>query len=110
MNKFRLSRKHSDAVLTKFQVINCADDGIVGSINVPTEQADDLEKHWLGGATQPQASAVTKKGGALAAALEAAKRPGSLAPAASKPNPAVNAMLRAAPKNRLTRSAILRGC
>ena len=75
------------------------------------EEADDLERHWLGGATQPQASAPTKKGSALAAALAAAKRPGSLAPSLSKKeNPAVNAMLAAAKKNRLSQAAILRGC
>jgi hypothetical protein len=80
MKQFRLSRQTPGAVLTKFFVYDGTD--IIGSIDVPNEEADDLPKHWLGGATQPQAAAPTKKGGALAAAFKAAaKRPGALAPA-----------------------------
>jgi hypothetical protein len=109
MKQFRLSKQTPGETITKFFVYNSSGDTI-GSINVPNEDADDLQKHWLGSATQPQAAAPGKKD-ALAAALEAAKRPGSLPPAlASKPNPAVDAMLRVAPQHRLTKQAILRGC
>jgi hypothetical protein len=110
---FTLSRKpqRRGDTLTTFHVLNSAGD-IIGAVNVPTEQADDLERHWRGVATPPQASAPTKQGSALAAAMEANKRPGSLPPArASKPqNPAVAAILKAAPKNKLTKEAVLRGC
>ena len=121
MKQFELSRqpqRHGDT-LTRFHVLDSAR-STVGIVSVPTSQADDLQRHWLGdgGATQPQASAAPglpasgkTKGNALAAALEANKRPGSLPPApASKANPVVNAMLAAAKKNRLSQAAILRGC
>jgi hypothetical protein len=111
---FTLSRKphRRDDTLTTFHVLS--DNGIVGSINVPHAEADDLERHWRGVATPPQASSAptTKQGSALAAAMEATRRPGALPPdhAREKENPAVAAMLRAAPKNRLTKEAVLRGC
>jgi hypothetical protein len=110
MKQFRLSRQPSGPVLTKFYIYDGAGD-LIGAVNVRNEQASDLERHWPGGATQPKAAAITKKGGALAAALEAAKRPGSLAPSPSRDeNPAIDAMLRAARQNRLTKQAVLRGC
>ena len=106
--KFRLSRQPQlpGDTLTRFHVLS--DDSTVGIITVPSEAAADLERHWL----QPQAAAPTKKGSALAAALEANKRPGALPPdhASKKENPAVAAMLAAAKKNRLSQAAILRGC
>ena len=120
MKQFELSRqpqRHGDT-LTRFHVLDSAR-STVGIVSVPTSQADDLQRHWLGGgATQPQAAAAClpasgkTKGNALAAALEANKRPGSLPPAPARPkeNPVVNAMLAAAKKNRLSQAAILRGC
>jgi hypothetical protein len=110
--KFRLSKQTPGETITKFFVYNSSGDTI-GIISVPNEEADDLERHWLGGgATQPQASAVTKKGtGLLAAALEANKRPGALPPdRAKQENPMVSAMLRAAKQHTLNRQAILRSC
>ena len=105
--KFRLSRQpqRPGDTLTRFHVLS--DDSTVGIFSVPSEAAADLERHWL----QPQAAAPAKKG-ALAAALEANKRPGALPPdhASKKENPAVAAMLAAAKKNRLSQAAILRGC
>jgi hypothetical protein len=111
---FTLSRKpqRRGDTLTTFHVLNSAGD-IIGAVNVPTEQADDLERHWRGVATPPQASAPTTKKSALAEAFkEATRRPGALPPdhARQPENPAVAAMLRAAPKNKLTKEAILRGC
>ena len=104
MKQFRLLKQSVGETITKFFVYNSAGDTI-GSINVPNEDADDLERHWL----QPQAAAPTKKG-ALVAAME--EHPGSLPPdhARQKENPAGAAMVRAAPKNRLSQAAILRGC
>jgi hypothetical protein len=118
MKQFQLLRKANDAVLTKFHVIDCASGSIVGSINVASEDAADLQKHWLGSAAQPQAAALTRKDAAptkknaLAAAMEATRRPGALPPdhARQQENPAVAAMLRASKKNTLSAAAILRGC
>jgi hypothetical protein len=107
--KFSLLRKGSDAVLTKFHVLDSAGD-IVGSIAVRNEEANDLERHWLGGATQHPASAPTRQGSALAAALEAKRQPGARPPALKEENPSVAAMLRASKKNTLSAAAILRGC
>ena len=89
MKQFRLSRQPNPrgSVLTKFHVLDSAD-SIVGSINVPNEAAADVERHWLGGATQPQAAAATSARG----------------------NPMVSAMLAAAKKHPLNRAAVLRGC
>ena len=110
MKQFRLSRQTPGATLTKFHIYDGAGD-IVGSINVANEEADDLQRHWLGGATQPKAAAITKKGGVLAEALAAKRQPGALAPAHGKEqNPMVTAMARAAKRNRLTKQAMLRGC
>jgi hypothetical protein len=90
MKQFKLSRQTPGATLTKFFIYDGND--IIGSVNVANEDAADLEKHWLGGA-QPKAPA------ALAT------------PAGGKPqNPAVSAMLAVARKNRLSKTAILRGC
>jgi hypothetical protein len=112
MTTFKLSRQSVGVTITKFFVYNAAGD-IIGSINVPNEDAADLEKHWLGSATQPQVSTLLassrRKENALVAAMQ--KRTGSpaLAPARKHENPMVDAMLRVAPKNRLSPAAILRG-
>ena len=105
--KFTLSRKPNPpgSVLTKFHVLDGAG-SIIGSINVASEAAADLEKHWLG-ATQPKVAAR----GMLAAMLAAGKR-SEPAPAAAgdrQRNPMVSAMLRVARRNPMSRGAILRG-
>jgi hypothetical protein len=79
-------------VLTKFHVLDSAN-SIIGSINVPNEAADDLQKHWVGGAPQPKASA------ALATSARGKEQ-----------NPMVAAMVRAARRHPLNRAAVLRGC
>jgi hypothetical protein len=91
--KFKFSRQAqpSGATLTKFHLLSA--DAIVGIITVPNGAADDLEKHWLGGATQPQEAAA-------AAALATPARG----------NPMVSAMLAAAKRHPLNRAAVLRGC
>jgi hypothetical protein len=118
MKQFRLSRQPNlpGSVLTKFHVLDGA--SIIGSINVPNSDATALERHWLGGTTQPQASALAtstrrKENAMVAKMLEVGKRSNAPAPAeavSGKRNPMIDAMLVAAPKNRLTRAAILRGC
>src|SRR5262245_45621121 len=113
MKHFTLSQKpqRRDDTLTTFHVV-ASDGSIVGAINVPHAEAADLEAHWRSSvATPPQASAPTKQGSALAEAFKATRRPGALPPDhASKPNPAVDAMVAAAQRNKLSRQAILRGC
>jgi anthranilate phosphoribosyltransferase len=94
MKQFRLSRQSPGATITKFHVYDSAGD-IIGSINVANEDAADLQKHWLGSATQPKATA--------AAALATSAR-------GEQQNPMVAAMVRAAKKHPLNRAAILRGC
>jgi hypothetical protein len=117
--KFRLSKQSTDATTTKFYVYDDTD-SIVGVLKVPSEDVADLQRHWLGSATQPQASAPrnapTSATAATASkrvidALVAAKRPGAIAPARSQSqDPMVRAMLGVAHKNRPTQQAILRGC
>jgi hypothetical protein len=93
--KFRLQKSTgSNHAATKFDVVDSAGT-ICGRITVPPEEAADLERHWLGGATQPKAAA--------AAALATSAR-------GEPQNPMVAAMVRAARKNRPTKQAILRGC
>jgi hypothetical protein len=86
MKQFRLSRQPQPpgATLTKFHVLS-SDSSIVGSINVPNEEANDLQKHWLGGQKAPAA-------------------------AAGNQNPMVTAMVAAARRHPLNKQAILRGC
>ena len=92
MTTFKLQKSPgSNNSVTRFDVIDAAG-SICGRITVPNEAADDLEKHWLGGA-KPKAPA------ALAT------------PVRGKPqNPMVGAMVAAAKKHPLNRTAILRGC
>jgi hypothetical protein len=47
MTKFNLIQKSANKVLAKFHVQNQRGD-IIGSINVPCEQASDLLRHWNG--------------------------------------------------------------
>ncbi len=54
---FKLLKKSTGAVLTKFHVVDSVGT-IVGSINVGNEQAADLQKHWR----QPGAPAATAAG------------------------------------------------
>ena len=84
MTHFRLSRKEAGPVLTKFHILDSAG-SIVGSINVQTEDADDLEKHWVASAPAPARAAVGRQ-----------------------ENPMIGAMLRAAPRNGFSKQAILR--
>jgi hypothetical protein len=93
MTTFRLQKSPgSNHAVTKFDVIDAAS-SIRGRITVPSEAAADLEKHWLGGAAQrPKAAA------ALATSVR------------GKQNPMVGAMVAAAKKHPLNRTAILRGC
>jgi hypothetical protein len=111
MKQFRLSKKDVGATITKFFVYNSSGDTI-GSINVPNEDAADLEKHWLGSAAQkPQAvSSATRGKRAIDAILEAERSaPVAAAPARNHADPMINAILEAAPRNRLSKQAILRG-
>ena len=114
--RFRLSRLSPGATITKFHVFNSSGD-TVGVVNVPNEDADALERHWLGGTTQPQASALAasarrKENALVAKMLDAGKRSNVPAPPprSKQENPMIGAMLAAAPKHRLNRAAILRGC
>jgi hypothetical protein len=112
MKEFKLSKQSVGATITKFFVYDGA--SIIGSINVQNEDARDLERHWLGGTTQAQSSAsIREKENALVSKMmEAGKRSNAPVPAAadtSKRNPMIDVMLAIAPRNRLSRQAILRG-
>jgi hypothetical protein len=87
MKQFKLSRQPNPpgSVLTKFQVLDSA--SIIGSINVPNEEADDLARHWLGGATQPQAAAAVTPAGGNAMVNAMLKRSNAPAPAAARSKP-----------------------
>jgi hypothetical protein len=106
--KFRLQKSSgSNDVITKFDVVD-DNESIVGRICVPREASADLLAHW-NAAPSPSSTAARGKNPVVNAML-AAKRPGALAPAVSKPNPAVAAMLRVSRQNKLTKQAVLRGC
>ena len=81
---FKLLKKTVGATLTKFHVADGRGD-IVGSINVPNEQASDLQKHWREAAP---AAATTSGNHARA----------------------VNALSAARKGPRLSREGVLRGC
>jgi hypothetical protein len=92
MTTFRLQKSpgcnHS---VTRFDVIDAAG-SICGRITVPNEAADDLLAHWK---DAPPRSAPASQ------------------PVRGKPqrqNPMVGAMVAAAKKHPLNRTAILRGC
>jgi hypothetical protein len=85
---FKLLKKSTGPVLTKFHVVDSAGD-IVGSINVANEQATDLQKHWR----EPVAPAAgaSKQAKAIAMLSAAVRKGPRLSKEASK-------------------AAILRGC
>ena len=45
--KFRLTKKSTGKLLSKFHILNSAGD-VVGSVNVPNAEANDLLRHWQG--------------------------------------------------------------
>ena len=45
--KFRLTKKSAGKSLSKFHILNSAGD-VVGSVNVPNAEANDLLRHWQG--------------------------------------------------------------
>ena len=110
-------------LILRFRVRNGRGD-IVGHVSVNPEEAADLQRHWLGSAPAPRATAgvptpaaptapATKPNSAVAALVAAHKRHGAprAATTGQKENPAVAAMLKAARKQGpATREAILRGC
>jgi hypothetical protein len=85
MTSFKLSKKSTGRTLTTFHVTNARGD-ICGAINVPNEQASDLQKHWR----EPGAPAPTAAG------------------AHGRAVNAISAALRKGP--RLSREGVLRGC
>jgi hypothetical protein len=91
MKQFRLSKQTPGETITKFFVYDSAGD-TVGIISVPNEDAADLAKHWLGSANQPKVAAA------------------AATPVGGKRNPMIDAIVRNAPKNRLSKQAILRSC
>jgi hypothetical protein len=109
MTTFKLSKKDVGVSLTTFHVYNSAGD-IIGSINVPNEDAGDLQRHWCGGTTQQAMAAASSKRNAVADAMR--KRSGAAALGASgtsKRNPMISALVKA-PRHRMTYAAILRSC
>ena len=44
---FRLTKKSAGKSLSRFHILNSAGD-IVGSVNVPNAEANDLLRHWQG--------------------------------------------------------------
>jgi hypothetical protein len=73
--KFRLNKVSENRSVTKFRIMNEAGD-VIGSASVPTNQADDLLRHWAGptdqSATRGVARAAAKPG--MAAALLRSRR------------------------------------
>jgi hypothetical protein len=108
---FRLEKSRSStAHVSKFDVID--DVGtICGRITVDADQASDLLSHWQDAPRSVlAATAATSKKRAVDAILAAKKgAPVAAAPARKHENPMVAAMLVAAPRNRLSPAAILRG-
>jgi hypothetical protein len=111
MTTFRLQKSTgSNHAATKFDVLDDAGT-ICGRITVLPEQASDLLAHWQDVPRNAPAPAATGTKRAVNAMLAAKRGAPVAAPARSQPrNPAVDAMVRAAHKNRLTKQAILRGC
>jgi hypothetical protein len=109
---FRLEKSRgSDQYVSKFDVIDSAGT-ICGRITVDADQAADLLSHWQDAPHNVvAATAATAKKRAVDAILAAAAKRGIpvAAPARKHENPMIAAMLAAAPKNRLSQAAILRG-
>ena len=107
---FRLEKsRSSDQYVSKFDVID--DHGtICGRITVDAEDAPELLSHWQDAPSNVRAAAAaTSKKRAVDAILAAKQGTPAPAPARKHENPMIDAMLRAAPKNRLSPQAILRG-
>jgi hypothetical protein len=66
--KFRLSKVSENRIIAKFHVLDEAQ-SVVGSINVPRNQVDDLIRSWAGPTGNPPAA---KQG--MAKALLASRR------------------------------------
>jgi len=85
--KFTLEKSaSSDHAVSRFSV-RASNGSLCGWINVPPEAEGDLLSHWKGSTPPATARAST-----------------------DKQTNAINAMVKAARKNRLTKQAILRGC
>jgi hypothetical protein len=111
MTTFRLEKSSgSNHAVTKFDVLDDAG-SIVGRITVPNEQASAVLSHWQDAPRNVLAAAAATSSKRAVDAILAAKRGAPVAaPARSQPeNPMVAAMLAAAPRNRLSKQAILRG-
>jgi hypothetical protein len=107
---FRLEKaRRSTAHISIFDVLDDAG-SIVGRITVDAEDAPELLSHWV---NEPHnviaAVSATSKKRAVDAILAAKQGTPVAAPARKHENPMIDAMLRAAPKNRLSQQAILRG-
>ena len=59
--KFQLVHKGNTAVNAVFHVLD-EKDTVVGSVNVPPSQADDLQKHWRGAPAPGTTAAAAKSG------------------------------------------------
>ena len=71
---FRLLKKSATAALAKFHILNATGD-IVGSVNVPPAQVDDLLRCWVG--TAPAKDSPQSPKSALAAEFMKARKPTS---------------------------------
>lgn len=95
MTHFRLEKSttaSSHSSVTRFNVFNARGD-IIGSINVPPDEEQDLLTHWRSSAPAPARAAATPRA------------------AGKKENPMIAALLNASRRNGpLTRAAILRAC
>jgi hypothetical protein len=109
---FRLEKsRKSTAHISIFDVLDSAD-SICGRITVDSKDAPELLSHWCEAPRNVvAATAATAKKRVIDALMEAKRgTPVAAAPARSKDeNPMIAAMLRVAPKNRLSQQAILRG-
>ena len=66
--KFRLTKKSTGQVLTTFHIFDGNND-VVGSVNVPHHQVDDLLRHWQGAIDSPQRQRETSSPNAMVAAM-----------------------------------------
>jgi hypothetical protein len=110
--KFRLEKKSSNRALTKFHILNSADE-TVGSVNVPPSQESDLLKHWTGA----KAAAAKPATGVFARAMQRRAQAAGATVAAAAKQPTAAAKLSAALRSKGPRlskeagkQAILRGC
>jgi hypothetical protein len=54
---YRLMKKSENRLKTTFHVLNGKGD-VIGSINVPPQEASDLLRHWRGAIDQPARASV----------------------------------------------------